>query len=152
MAEKISYFEMKNFRALNTLTRYLNISKIKVVIQITFSRNPRIQMDLLKNNCFSAEKAKIIFLAPRKERRYQYMKCLSSLSLCPPPCFQFYHGTEDAYRGSSTISPSSKLELLCQYEMTSTVTKNSITDDLGVRDPLLVCLFSVQNITKKIKT
>ena len=47
----------------------------------------------------------------------------------------FIMETEDAYRGSSTISPSSKLELLCQYEMTSTVTKSSIIDDLGVRDP-----------------
>ena len=26
-----------------------------------------------------------------------------------------------------------------------------IIDDLGVQDPSLVCLFSVQNITKKIK-
>ena len=50
------------------------------------------------------------------------------------------------------IPPSSKLELLCQYEMTSIFTKSSIIDDLGARDPPLVCLFSVQNITKKIKT
>ena len=57
-----------------------------------------------------------------------------------------------AYRGNSTIPPSSKLELLCQYEMTSIFTKSSIIDDLGVRDPPLVCLFSVQKITKKIKT
>ena len=85
MAETISCFEMKNFRALNTLTSYLNISKIRVLIQITLCRNPRIQMDLSKNNCFSAEETKIIFLAARKERRYQYMKCLSSLGLCPPP-------------------------------------------------------------------
>ena len=56
------------------------------------------------------------------------------------------------YRGSTMIPPSSKLELLCQYEMTSVVTKSSIIDDLGVRDLPLVCLFSVQNITKKIKT
>ena len=54
----------------------------------------------------------------------------------------FIMETEDAYRGSSTIPPSSKLELLCQYEMTSIVTKSSIIDDLGVRDPPLVCLFS----------
>ena len=64
----------------------------------------------------------------------------------------FIMETEDAYRGSSTIPPSSKLELLCQYKMTSIVTKSSIIDDLGVRDPPLVCLFSVQNITRKIKT
>ena len=125
MAEKISYFEMKNFRALNTLTRYLNISKIKVLIQITFCRNPRIQMAL-----------------------YAWVLLVFVLLHVS----NFIMETEDAYRGSSTISPSSKLELLCQYEMTSTVTKNSIIDDLGVRDPLLVCLFSVQNITKKIKT
>ena len=56
-----------------------------------------------------------------------------------------------AYRGSSTIPPSSKLELLCQYKMTSIVTKSLIIDDLGVRDLPLVCLISVQNITKKIK-
>ena len=35
--------------------------------------------------------------------------------------------------------------------MTSTVTKSSIIDDLGVRDPPLVCLFPVQNITKRLK-
>ena len=57
-----------------------------------------------------------------------------------------------AYRDSSTIPSWSKLELLCQYEMTSIVTKSSIIDDLGVQDPPLVCLFSVQNITKNIKT
>ena len=45
------------FRALNTLTSYLNISKIRVLIQITLCRNTRIQMDLLKNNCLSAEEA-----------------------------------------------------------------------------------------------
>ena len=57
-----------------------------------------------------------------------------------------------AYRGSSMIPLSFKLELLCQYEMTSIVTESSIIDDLGVGDPPLVCLFSVQNITKKVKT
>ena len=31
------------------------------------------------------------------------------------------------------------------------VTKSSIIDYFGVRDPALVCLFPVQNITKKIK-
>ena len=67
MAEKISYFEMKNFRALNTLTSYLNISKIKVLIQITLCRNARIQMDLSKNNCFSAEEAKNYI--PHTEKR-----------------------------------------------------------------------------------
>ena len=31
------------------------------------------------------------------------------------------------------------------------VTNSSIIDDVGVRDPTLVCLFPVQNVTKKIK-
>ena len=57
-----------------------------------------------------------------------------------------------AYRDSSTIPPSTKLKLLCQYETTSIVTKSFIIDNLGVRDPLLVCLFSAKNISKKIKT
>ena len=58
MAEKISCFEMKNFRAFNTLKIYLNISKIRLLIQITLCRNARVQMDLSKNNRFSAEEAK----------------------------------------------------------------------------------------------
>ena len=59
-----------------------------------------------------------------------------------------------AYRDSSTIHPSSKLELFCQHKITSSyyiVTKSSIIDDVGVRDPPLAFLFSMQNITKKIK-
>ena len=60
-----------------------------------------------------------------------------------------------AYRGSSTISPTIKLELVCQYKMTSIDTKSSIIDDLGVCDQslvLFVSLFSVQQIAKEIKT
>ena len=67
MAEKISCFEVKHFRASNTLISYLNISKIRVLIQITLCRNARIQMDQSKNNCFSAEEAKNYF--PRTEKR-----------------------------------------------------------------------------------
>ena len=66
--------------------------------------------------------------------------------------YNFVMEAEDAYSGSSTIPPSSKLQLLCQYKMTSIVTKSYIIDDLGVRDLPLVFLFSVENITKKIKT
>ena len=64
----------------------------------------------------------------------------------------FIMETEDAYRGSSTIPPSSKLELLCQYEMTSIVTKSSIIDDLGIRDPPLyfVC-FLCKTLPKILK-
>ena len=145
---------MKNFRALSTLTSYLNISKIRVLIQTTLCRNARIQMDLLKNECFSAEEAENFI--PRTEKRkkvlvYGMFECSWSLSSSSSPILSWKLKII-AYRGSSTIPPSSKLELLCQYKMTSIVTKSSIIDDLGVRDPPLVCLLSVQNITKKVKT
>ena len=55
-----------------------------------------------------------------------------------------------AYRGSSTIPPSSKLELLCQYEMTSIFAKSSIIDDMGVRDPPLVCLIPSKKLPKRL--
>ena len=77
------------------------------------------------------------------------MKCLTSLGPFPTLSWKL---KIIVYRGSSTIPPSSKLKLLCQYEMTSIVRKSSIIDDLGVHDPSVVRLFSVQNITKKIKT
>ena len=154
MGEKISCFEMTNFQALNTLTIYLNISKIRVLIQMAFCRNARIQMDLSKNILFSAEEAKIYI--PRTEKRKKVPVCemlelSGSLSSSVLPILSWKLKIT-AYRGSSTIPSSSKLELLCQYEMTSIVTKSSIIDDLGIRDPPLVCLFSVQNIRKKIKT
>ena len=125
MAKKISCFEMKNFRALNTLTSYLNISKIKVLIQITLSRNAGIQMDLSKKSCFSAEEAKNYI--PRTEKRkkvpvYEMLEFSWSLSSSMIPILSWKLKII-AYRGSSTIPPSSKLELLCQYEMTSIVTK-----------------------------
>ena len=51
-----------------------------------------------------------------------------------------------AYRGSSTIPPSCKLELICQYEITSIDTNSSITDDLGVRDqPLVFFVFCAKH-------
>ena len=154
MAEKISCFEMKNSRALNTLTSYLNISKIRVLIQITLCRNARIQMDLSKNNCFSAEEAKYYIPGTEKRQKapvYEMLEFSWSLSSSMIPILSWKLKII-AYRGSSTIPPSSKLELLCQCEMTFIATKSSIIDDLGVRNPPLVCLFSVQSITKKIKT
>ena len=154
MAEKISYFERKNSRALNTLTSYLNISKIRVLIQITLCRNARIEMDLSKNNCFSAEEA--INHIPRTEKKkkvpvHEMLEFSWSLSSFMIPILSWKLKII-AYSGSSTIPPSSKLELLYQYEMTSIATKSSIIDDLGARDPPLVRLFSMKNITKKIKT
>ena len=154
MAEKISCFEMKNFWALNTFAIYFNISKIRVLIQITICRNAGIQMVLSKDNCFTEEEAKNC--APRTEKRKKGTSMWNAWVLWVFPSSMLpilsWKLKIIAYRSSSTIAPSSKLELLCQWEMTSMVTKSFIIDDLGARDPPLVCLFSVQNITKKIKT
>ena len=125
MAEKILCFEMLNFRALNTLTSYLNISKIRVLIQMTRCRNARIQMDLSKNNCFSAEEAENYI--PRTVKRnklpvYEMLEFSWFLSSSMIPILSWKLKII-AYRGSSTSPPSYKLELLCQYEMTSIVTK-----------------------------
>ena len=60
-----------------------------------------------------------------------------------------------AYRGSFTIPSSSKLELLCQCEMTSwyyIVTKSSIVDDLWVQDPAVVFFFFLwETLPKRLK-
>ena len=67
---------MKNVRALNTLTNYLNISKIKVLIQITLCRNARIKMDLSKKNCFSAEEAKNYITRTEKRKKVPVFEML----------------------------------------------------------------------------
>ena len=111
-------------------------------------------MDLSKNNCLSAEKAKYYIPGTEKRQKvpvYEMLEFSWSLSSSMIPILSWKLKII-AYRGSSTIPPSSKLELFCQYEMTSIVTNSSIIGDLGVRDMPLVCLFSVQKITKKIKT
>ena len=138
MAVKISCFEMKNFRALNTLTIYLNISKIKVLIQIILYRNARIQLDLSKNN-----KRKKVPVCEMLE----FCRSLSSSMLL----ILSWKLKITAYRSSSTFPPSSKLELLCQYETTFIIPESSIIDDLGVLDPPLVSLFSVQTLPKRLE-
>ena len=40
-------------------------------------------MDISKNNSFLTEEAIDLLLAPRKERRYQHVKCVSPLRFCP---------------------------------------------------------------------
>ena len=92
VAAKISYFDMTNFWVLDVLTIYQNISKIRLLIQISFCRNGRIQLDLSKKNCFSVEEAMNYICRTENERRYQYLKYLNPLGFCLPPCFQFYHG------------------------------------------------------------
>ena len=132
MTENISCFEMNNFQALNTLTIYLNTSKTSLC------RNTRIQINLSKNNSFSAEEATNYI--PRTEKRKKVPVCemlefSRSLSSSTLPILQWKLKII-AYRGSTTSTPSSKLELLCQYEMTFIVIKSSTMDDLGVRDRL----------------
>ena len=112
-------------------------------------------MVLSKNNRFSAEEAKNYI--PRAEKRkkgtntiWKMLEFSGSFSSSMLSILSWKLKII-AQRGSTTIPPSSKLELLCQYEMTSITTKSSIIDDLGVRNPPLVCLFSVQNITKRLK-
>ena len=64
---------MTNFRALDTLNIYSDISKIKVLIQIILCRNIRVQMDISKDNRFSAEEA--INHIPRTEKRKKVPVC-----------------------------------------------------------------------------
>ena len=126
------------------------------MIQITLCSYARIQMDLSKNNSFSAEEA--INYIPRTEKRKKVPVCEileSSGSLCSPVLpVLLWKLKVIAYRDSSTIHPSSKLELLCQYKMTSwhyIVTKSSIIDDLGVRDPPLVFCYLCKTLPKRLK-
>ena len=94
---------MKNFRALNTLTSYLNISKIRVLIQITLCRNARIQMDLSKNNCFSAEEAKNYIPHTEKRKKVPVYEMLEfswslSSSMIPILSWKLKMHTEAALR------------------------------------------------------
>ena len=97
-------------------------------------------------------KQQIIFLAPREEKKYQYVKCFISLSLSFP-----MHPTLSwklkiiAYRGISTIPTSFKLERFCQDEMTSIVTKSSIVDNLGTKIRLWFVCFLCKLLPKRLK-
>ena len=136
---------MKNFWALYILTIYLNIPKMRL-IQIKLCWNASMQMDLSKKNSFLTEEA-IHYIARTGKRRYQYVKCLSPLCFCPLLSCKLK-------RGRSKTPTSSKFELFCQWGNDFLIlcfTKSSIIDDVGVRDSTLVCLFPVQNITKKFK-
>ena len=68
ISEKISCFEMTNFRALDTFIVYSNISKLRLLIQITLCRNARIQIYISKNNRFSAEEA-VNYIPSRREKK-----------------------------------------------------------------------------------
>ena len=106
-----------------------------------------------KNKRFSAEEAKnyIPFTEKRKKvpvcEMIEFSGSLYS-SMLPVLSWKL---KIIAYRGSSRIPLSSKLELLCQYERTSIFTQSSIIDDMGVRDPPLVCLILSKTLQKRLK-
>ena len=102
-------FQNNKFPALNTLTIYLNISEVRVFIQITLCRNNRIQMDVSKNNRFSAEEAKDDIPRTEKRKEVEFFGSLSS-SMLPNLSWKL---KIIAYRASSSIPLSSLLELLC---------------------------------------
>ena len=133
MTKKISCFIMTNFHALDTFIIYSNISKTRLLIQITLCRNASIQMDISRT-VSQQRNNKLSSLALRKERSYQYVKSSRFFSSPLLPIFSLELKII-AYRGSFTIPSWSKLELLCQCEMISwyyIVTKSSIVDDLWV--------------------
>ena len=141
MAEKVSCFEMTNFRALITLKIYSNIFKIRLFIRVTHCRNTRIQMNLSKNKHFSAKEAR------KKVPVCEMLEFSGSLSF-PMLLILSWKLKIIAYRGSSTIPPSFKLELFYQYQMTSIVRKSSIIDDLGSE----TCLWHVCFLRKTLPT
>ena len=96
-----------------------------------------------------------MFLVPRKERRYQYVKCFiwGPLNCFPPQYFRIYLKII-AYRDKFTIPASSELELFSQYVMISwqyIVTKTFIIDDVGVWDLPLGKAFPKMLKSSKIK-
>ena len=142
---------MKNFQLLGAFVIYLNFSKIRLLIQIVPCRICRIQKGSIKEQPFLRRGGNKLYSSHREKKEGSIM-----WNACVPWVFVLPHAficklKITTYRGSSEIPPSFKMELLCQYELTFRhyiVTKNSITDDMEVRDPPLVGLFSVQNITK----
>ena len=98
-------------------------SKIRVFIQIPLCRNARIQMDLSKSKHkhFSAEEAIIYIPRTEKKKKVPICEMLESSGSLSSPMLPILSWKLKiiACRDSSTIHSSSKLELLCQYKMTS---------------------------------
>ena len=114
---------------------------------------PEYKKDLSKNNRFSAGEEINYIPGSGKRKKVPVCEMLESSGLCPSSMLPIlsWKLKITTYRGSFAIPPSSKLELLCQYEMTSwhyIIVKCPIIDDLEVRDPPLVCLFSVFTCSK----
>ena len=134
---------------MDTFTIYSNIFKIRLLIQITLCRNAKIEMDISKNNRFSAEKAINYFLSSWEKKKGNNMWNAWVLRVfLLSHASNFLMGTEDNSI-QRQLYDSFIIKLLCQCEKTSwyyIVTKSSIVDDLWVQDPPLVCIFSVRKI------
>ena len=118
---------MKNFRDLDTLTIYLNISKIRLLDQIKLCRNASIEMDPSKNNRFSAEEAMNYIPHTKKKKKVPICEMLE------------YFQTLLSYMLSSL---SQKLKIMAWP---------AITTSLKFELSLFIFLFSVQSITKRLK-
>ena len=96
-----------------------NISKIRLLIQVILCRNARIQMDISKKNRFLAEKAVSYF--PSHWIKVPVSEMIESTGFFFSPMLPIFLWKLKiiAYRGGFTISSSSRLELLCQCEMTA---------------------------------
>ena len=148
---------MTNLKALDTLTICCNISKIRLLIQISVCRHARIQMDISKKNCFSAGKAINYFpsLREKKSGTNMWNAWVFRIFLLSYAS-NFLMGTEDnSIQNSFTILALPKLELPRQFEITfwyHIVRKSSIVDDLWVEDSPLVCFFFLwETLPKRIK-
>ena len=118
---------MKNFRDLDTLTIYLNISKIRLLDQIKLCRNVSIEMDPSKNNRFSAEETMNYIPHTEKKKKVPICEMLE------------YFQTLLSYMLSSL---SQKLKIMAWP---------AITTSLKFELSLFIFLFSVQSITKRLK-
>ena len=115
---------MTNFRALNTLTIYSNISKIRLLIRVTHCRNTRIQMDLSKSNHFSAKEA-------RKKGTSMWNAWVLWVFVFPHASNSILETEDNSLRRQHCI-----------------VTKSSIIDDLGSE----TCLWYVCFVRKTLPT
>ena len=136
------------------ISKISNTFKIRLLIQVTLCRNVWIQRDLSKNNFLSKGRKLYSWHWEKNEGTSMVNTWVPRVFVHPfmVPILSWKLKVI-TYRSNFAIPPSSKLGLLCQYEITSwhyIVIKTSIIDDLEVQDPL-VCLFLMQNITKKVK-
>ena len=95
----------------------------------------------------------MIFLTPRKEKKEPVCEMFESswsLSSHILPILSWKLKII-AYTGSIKIPSSSKLELLCQYGMTSIVPKSSIIDAWGSEILIWFVCFLCETLSKRLK-